>query len=146
METASKLRELLALHEHERVVVVGTTCTGKTTMLAHIPAAADMDKLLFPRLTRAETDYVCQTPWTEEIGKTMDNLARERIEVQPGKPVFGTIVLRCDLIVFLQISDELLHERCSYRNVSFEDAKNMQGQIRENVIASGLPTIEFAVG
>lgn len=146
MELAAKLGALLDKHDDKRVVVVGTTCTGKTTMLSKIPNAVDMDAALFPQLTAAEADYVCQTPWTQEIGKTMDRLAKERIKVMPGSPVFGTIVLECDLIVFLLISDRLLQERCASRKVSFKDAKNMQAQIKQEIETSGLTTIEFVVG
>lgn len=145
-QLAIDLQELLKEHQDKRVVVIGASCTGKTTLLQELPAAQDMDKLLFPLLTRAEAEYVCQTPWTEEIGKTMKRLARERISVQPGKPVFGTIVLDCDLIIYLSISDELLRERCNLRKVDFLDAKNMQTQIDAEVLASGLTRIHFIVG
>jgi len=146
LELAVKLGALLDQHDDKRVVVIGTTCTGKTTLLSKIPNAVDMDDELFPQLSAAETNYVCQTPWTEEIGKTMNRLAKERIKVVPGSPVFGTIVLEGDLIVFLLISDKLLKERCASRRVSFKDAKNMQEQIRREIEASGLASIEFAVG
>ena len=43
-----------------------------------------MDEIIFPLLTEQEKEYVCQTPWTEEIGKTMDRLVRERVKIQAG--------------------------------------------------------------
>ena len=143
---AEKLNHLLADHEEKRVVVVGTTCTGKSTLLPNISNAFDMDDLLFPQLSKSETDYVCQTPWTEEIGRTMVHLAKERVKVKPGSPVFGTVILDCDLIIFLVISDELLKERCVSRRVSFRDAKNMQKQIENEIENSGLAKIDFSVG
>jgi hypothetical protein len=146
LNLSEELRELLALHQDKRVVVVGTTCSGKTTLLSGIPNAADMDALLFPQLTVAEAAYVCQTPWTADIGKAMDRLAKQRIQVKPGTPVFGTVVLDCDLIVFLHISDELLQERCAARKVSFTDAKNMQLKIKQAIEISELATVDFAVG
>jgi hypothetical protein len=143
---AEKLNRLLADHEEKRVVVVGTTCTGKSTLLPSIPNAFDMDDLLFPQLSKSETDFVCQTPWTEEIGRTMVCLAKERVKVKPGSPVFGTVILDCDLIIFLVISDELLKERCTSRKVSFCDAKNMQKQLEQEIENSGLAAIDFSVG
>lgn len=144
-DLAAKLNVLLNQHKDKRVVVIGTTCTGKTTLLPRIPNAVDMDAELFPKLTAAESEYVCSTPWTEEIGTTMNNLAKHNVQVQKGSPVFGTIVLDCDMIIYLSISDELLKERCSLRQVSFDDAKNIQQRIEQEIAASGLPKIDFPV-
>ncbi len=143
---AVELQAVLDVHKSERVVVVGGTCTGKSTLIEHLTDAQDMDKLVFPLLTQEEADYVCQTPWTPEIGETMTRLTKERVKVQPGKPVFGTVVLDADRIVYLKISDDLLRERTAARSVSFEDAKNMQQHIEAEVAASGLPITEFEVG
>lgn len=140
------LRSILDKHQSERVVVVGTTCTGKSTLINHLPDAKDMDKLVFPLLTKRESDYVNQTPWTPAIGETMTRITRERVSVKPGKPIFGTVVLDADLIVFLKISDELLRKRTEERGVNFDDAINMQRQIEFQITESGLPIIEFDVG
>jgi hypothetical protein len=100
-------------------------------------------KLLFPKLSKEESDYVCSEPWTEDIGKTMIKLAKEKVNVEAGKPVFGTVVLDCDLIVYLRINDELLRERTNLRGVSFNDAKNMQNQIEREIKDSKIKTIEL---
>lgn len=39
----------------------------------------DMDELIFPLLSEEEKDYVCTTPWTEEIGKKMDELVHKKL-------------------------------------------------------------------
>lgn len=139
----NQLSGILAANSDKRVIVVGTTCTGKSTLLKSIDGAADMDKLVFPKLTKAESDYVCSKPWTEEIGKTMIRLVKERVKVEPGIPVFGTVVLDCDLIVYLKINDDLLLERTRLRGKDFEDAKNMQAMIEEEIKHSGIRTIEL---
>jgi len=41
------LNRLLSELRDERVVVLGPTCTGKTTMLPHINGAVDQDKEVF---------------------------------------------------------------------------------------------------
>jgi len=145
-QLAQNLHKLLKQHSNKRIVVIGPTCTGKTTLLSQIPEAQDMDKLVFPKLSKEESDYVCQTPWTEKIGQTMVRFAKERVVVQPGKPVFGTVVLNCDLLIYLSISDQLLKERCLSRNVDFLDAKNMQAQIETEIKESMLPRIDFSIG
>lgn len=128
------------------MVVVGTTCTGKSTFLQTIKSAHDMDDLVFPQLTKEEADYVCQSPWTEEIGETMTRLVKERVKVMPGQPVFGTVVIDSDLIVYLKISDDELRKRTALRSTQFEDAKNMQKQIEKEIATSSIPTVEFQVG
>ena len=100
-----------------------------------------MDKLIFPKLTKEEMDYVCQTPWTEEIGNTMNNLVRTRLNITPGNPLFGTVLLDCDLIVYLHISDDKLLERTSLRNVDFTNAKNMQTKIEKEIKESNIEII-----
>lgn len=143
---AAELQAILDQYKGERVVVLGGTCTGKSTLIEHLTDAKDMDKLVFPLLTKDEADYVCQTPWTPEIGKTMTRLTKERVKVQPGELVFGTVVLDADRIVHLKISDDLLRERTAARGVSFGDAKNMQSHIDAEIAAAGLPIVEFEVG
>jgi ATPase subunit of ABC transporter with duplicated ATPase domains len=142
----SALRRLLAEHSAERVIVVGTTCTGKSTLLAQIAGARDQDSEVFPTLSKAEADYVCREPWTEEIGRTMDKLVRERVKAKAGQPVFGTVVIDADFIVLLKISDELLQERTAKRKSSFDSAKAMQRRLEQEVLTSGISCIEFFVG
>ena len=105
-----------------------------------------MDDLVFPQLTKAESDYVCQSPWTPKIGETINRLVKEKVRIEPGNPVFGTVVLESDLIIYLRISDELLKKRTGLRGSKFEDAKNMQKAIEVEIKSSGLPVIEFPVG
>jgi ABC-type ATPase with predicted acetyltransferase domain len=140
------LKTLLSEHAHKRVIVVGATCTGKTTMLKHIPGARDQDEEVFARMTKAESDCVCQTPWTPEIGEVMTRLVRQYVISAVGKPVFGTVVIDCDLIIELQISDALLRDRVALRQVQFSDAKNMQQYLHEEVVASGKSMIYYSVG
>jgi len=143
---AAELQAMLDEFRDQRVVVLGGTCTGKSTLVERLTDAQDMDKLVFPLLTQDEKEYVCQTPWTPEIGKVMTRLTKERVKVEAGKPVFGTVVVDADRIVNLRISDQLLRERTTTRGVSFEDAKNMQAHIEDEILASGLPVVEFEVG
>lgn len=142
----SRLAKILDLNRDKKIVVVGTTCAGKSTFVKSIEGVRDMDSLLFPQLSQEEKDYVCSNPWTEEIGRTMVKLARERVKVEPGKPVFGTVVLDSDLIIELKISDDLLRERSASRGVNFDDAKNMQKQIESEIKQSGIRAIVFDVG
>lgn len=145
-QQAQNLKAILDQHKHQRIVVVGTTCTGKSTLLKHIPEGVDMDEVIFSQLTAEENAFVCQSPWTEEIGREMDRLAKKYVRVEPDHPVFDTIVFDSDLVIELKISDELLRKRTGLRSAQFEDAKNMQKQIEQEIEDSGVPVIEFPVG
>lgn len=136
-----QLKTIFEENKDKRICVLGTTCTGKTTLINKTNIGLDMDKEIFPLLTQEETEYVCQTPWTEEIGNKMDELVRTKIKIQPGTPMFGTVLLDCDLIIYLHINDELLKERTRLRNTDFNNAKNMQKKIEEEIKKSNIPTI-----
>ena len=84
----------------------GNDLYWKTTLINESNVGVDMDEEIFPLLTEEENDYVCQTPWTEEIGNKMDELVRIKL-----------------------------------RNVDFENAKNMQLKIEEEIKKSNIPTI-----
>lgn len=139
------LKNIFENNKDKRICVIGTTCTGKTTLVNIFEESEDMDKLIFPKLTKEEMDYVCQTPWTEKIGNTMNNLVRTRLNITPGNPLFGTVLLDCDLIVYLHISDDKLLERTSLRNVDFTNAKNMQTKIEKEIKESNIEIITLEV-
>lgn len=127
--TINSLNTIFTNNQEKRICVVATSCAGKSTLLKKLPNCLDMDDILFPLLTKEEIDYVCSPKWTEEIGLFMDNLAKTKIKIKPGNPVFGTVILDADLIIFLHINDELLKKRCETRKSNFLDSKNMQDKI-----------------
>ena len=145
MSNIEELAQIFNENKDKRICVLGTTCTGKTTLINATNMGLDMDKEIFPLLTEEETEYVCRTPWTEEIGDKMDELVRTKLSIKPGTPMFGTVLLDCDLIVYLHIDDELLFERTKLRNVDFNNAKNMQQSIEEEIRKSNIPTITIEV-
>jgi len=128
-----EIKEIFDNNKEKRILVIGTTCTGKSTLIEKLGVGLDMDKEIFPLLTKEETDYVCQTPWTEEIGEKMDFFVRTKLKITPGSPLFGTVLIDCDLIIYLHINDELLKKRTDLRNVDFTNAKNMQSKIEEEI-------------
>lgn len=145
MSNIEELRQLFIDNKGKRICVLGTTCTGKTTLINESNMGVDMDEEIFPLLTEEENEYVCQTPWTEEIGNKMDELVRTRLSIKPGVPMFGTVLLDCDLIVYLHITDDLLLERTKSRNVDFNNAKNMQLKIEEEIKKSNIPSVYIEV-
>lgn len=143
MSNIEELVQIFKDNKDKRICVLGTTCAGKSTLISKIHMGLDMDNEIFPLLSKEETEYVCQTPWTEEIGQKMDELVRMRLSIIPGTPMFGTVLLDCDLIVYLHISDDLLQERTALRNVDFINAKNMQLKIEDEIKNSNIKTIRL---
>lgn len=144
-ELLNRLEKILRENKDKRICVIGTTCTGKSTLIKNLNMGLDMDDAIFPLLTKEETDYVCSSPWTVEIGKKMDELVSERLSVISGVPMFGTVLLDCDLIIYLHISDELLRIRTNLRKTDFINAKNMQQKIEDEICKSNIDTITLEV-
>jgi len=140
-----KLLEIFENNKDKRICVLGTSCTGKTYLINKLGYGLDMDKEIFPLLTKEESDYVCSTPWTKEIGEKMNELVRTKLKISPGVPMFGTVLIDSDLIVYLHISDELLNERTKLRNANFIDVKNMQNEIENDIKNSNIKTIILEV-
>ena len=145
MSNIEALKEIFNNNKDKKICVLGTTCTGKTTLINESNIGVDMDEEIFPLLTPEETEYVCRTPWTEEIGNKMDELVRTKLKIKPGVPMFGTVLLDCDLIVYLHISDDLLLERTKSRNTDFDNAKNMQQKIEDEIKNSNIPSLYIEV-
>ena len=141
MSNIEQLIEIFEENRDKRICVLGATCTGKTTLIKGTNIGLDMDEEIFPLLTEEETEYVCRTPWTQEIGNRMDELVRTKLSIKQGTPMFGTVLLDCDLIVYLHINDDLLLERTKLRNTDFSNAKNMQQKIEEEIKKSNIPII-----
>ena len=145
MSNIEQLIEIFEENRDKRICVLGATCTGKTTLIKGTNIGLDMDEEIFPLLTEEETEYVCRTPWTQEIGNRMDELVRTKLSIKQGTPMFGTVLLDCDLIVYLHINDDLLLERTKLRNTDFSNAKNMQQKIEEEIKKSNIPTMYIEV-
>lgn len=138
------LKEYLENNKHKRIIVVGTTCTGKTTLIKKINFAQDMDEIIFKKLTREEKDYVCK-PWCPEIGEFMTKKVKENIRVIKGKPLFTTVIIDCDEIIYLNIKDDLLKERVLKRKASYKSAKKMQTEIKKEIINSKINYLIYNV-
>lgn len=128
-ETINVLNAIFEKHKFDRICILGTTCCGKTTLHEQIPGTVDMDEVLWPQLTKDEEAYICQKPWTRENGDYTSKLVKERVTVEAGQPLFTLILLDCEVIVYLDISDKLLAEHCKKRGSTFQDAKNVKDSI-----------------
>jgi len=132
-ETINALKAIFEKHLNDRICVLGTSCCGKSTLQEQIPGTVDMDEALWPQLTKDEEAFICQKPWTGEIGEFTRKIVKERVTTKAGQPIFSLILLDCEVIVYLDISDELPAEHCKKRGSAFQDAKNVKDAI-ENAL------------
>jgi hypothetical protein len=112
-ETINILKAIFEKHKDERVCVIGTICVGKTTLLNQLLDynCLDMDDELWPNLPNGETkllNELNQKPWTKEMGDEVDRLTYKYLKAKPGYPLFSSVIVDCEAVVYLDISDELL--------------------------------------
>jgi len=131
-DTINTLSAIFEKHKNERICVLSTTCVGKTTMIEKMPNWVDVDILLGERMTAEEIAFCGQVPWTEEIGKVYDKIMRERIKVEPGHPLFCSVILDCEVVVYIDISDKILKAHCEKRGVDFNYALQMKNEIEKD--------------
>ena len=131
-DTINTLEAIFEKHKHERIIVLSTTCVGKSTMVKQMPHWIDVDILLGQCMTKEEIKFCSQVPWTEEIGEVYGKIMYERVKVQPGHPLFCSCVIDCEVLVYIDISNEILSEHCKKRNVDFNYALQMKEEIEKD--------------
>lgn len=142
-----KLETIFELLKERRVLVIGTTCVGKSTLASHFPLAIDMDSVVFPKMSDDERKAVsARVTWSPETGRRMTEIARKYISIERGHPVFGTVLLDSDYIVHLRASEFLLQQRTGERCVDYFVAKNMADFIESEVRGSKVPYLDFILG
>lgn len=137
------LGEILKKYHDKRICVVGTTCCGKSYLINKLGNCRDMDNEIFPLLNDEEKRTVCKNPWTPEIGDIMDGYVREKIITKSMHPVFGTVVIDSDLIIYLNINKTLLEERCKLRGVNIKNALDMKLSIEKKLQITDKTVIEI---
>ena len=133
-ETLNTLKAIFEKHRDERVCVIGTICVGKSTLLNQLPEynCEDLDDVLWPHIPeeeKAQMNRLLEGPWTTDLGDEIDRLIYRYGKVKPGSPLFTSVIIDCEAVVYLDISDSLLREHCEKRGDSYEDAKNVKEAI-----------------
>jgi broad-specificity NMP kinase len=133
-ETLNTLKAIFEKHKNERVCVIGTVCVGKSTLLNQLEDynCEDLDAVLWPFIPEDEMSLFSKSakePWSSEFGKEIDRLIYKYAKVKPGKPLFTTVIIDCEAVVYLDISDDLLADHCKKRGDSYEDSKKIKEAI-----------------
>lgn len=132
-KAADVLNSILQRFEDKRICVVGTSCCGKTSFASYIGNCVNMAEAICYLLSEEEMEQVMQSPWTPETGEAMDRLVKSKIKTQAGFPIFGTVVMESDFVVYLNISNGMLMARCEEQGVSFEDAIKLKEKIERDL-------------
>jgi len=92
-----------------------------------------MDELLTKKVSDEEILYILglddDKPWTPEIGQRMRLLANEHIQIKPGKPVFATVFLDCDVVIWMTTSMQEFARRAKLRDVDPRDVHHMDADL-----------------
>lgn len=131
-DTINTLKAIFEKHKNERVFVLATICCGKTTLVKKIASCVDADDIAFVDITEEEQKMISQTPWTSEVGNTVDKLVYRNVKIVPGYPVFGTVIVDCDVVIYLDICNDLLAKHCEMRGKSLTDAKSIKQAIEDD--------------
>ena len=65
----NKLKEIFEQNNDKRILVIGTSCTGKSTLIEKLGIGIDMDKEIFPLLTQEDKYFITQAICKKGISK-----------------------------------------------------------------------------
>ncbi|MCL2373000.1 MAG: AAA family ATPase [Defluviitaleaceae bacterium] len=144
MSVFAKLRGIFDENVDKRILVLGTSCCGKTTLLRDFPEGRDMDELIWAMLPEETQKRLDNTTWDED----MQNIwrqhvidAKQIIKIEPGHPLFAATLFASDIIVYLNIREETLRERVKKRGEDYAKVAANNERIKEEIRVSGLPVI-----
>lgn len=143
-DTVQKLKEIFENNSEKRILVLGTTCAGKTTLLKSLPECLDMDALVWELLPEELQEELSCPAWTDEMSKKWREYvikAKQIVKIEPGHPLFAATSFDSDMTVYLNISENTLCERTKKRNTDYETAVECDNRIKEEIRAAGLPVI-----
>ena len=142
-DIAVGLNSLLERYKDKRVLVLGVSCIGKSTLLQHIPGI-DMD-IIFDTMSAEfrqknlqgepyevemdgkriikyrERHFVEGDPQSEELlrhtGEVIAEYASRNLPITPGVPVFGICLIEeVDVVIHLNPTSSALDQRIESRN------------------------------
>ena len=143
-DIVQKLRTIFENNTDKRILVLGTTCAGKTTLLKNFQECCDMDALVWELLPKEIQEKLSCPSWTDDMSKTWREYvikAKQIIKIEAGHPLFAATSFDSDMIVYLAINENTLRERTISRNISYEIAMENDKRIKEEIRISNLPVV-----
>ena len=143
-DTVAKLRRIFNENSDKRILVMGTMCAGKTTLVKSMPECLDQDEICWALLPKELEEKLSKGSWTQELVEAWNQHvedATQTVKIEPGRPLFGGSMFKSDIIVYLNISEQTLRERAKKRNADYEVASSYNNKIKEMLKAAALPVI-----
>jgi deoxyadenosine/deoxycytidine kinase len=131
-DTINTLNAIFEKHQHERIVVLTTTCVGKTEMIKLMPQWIDADVLLGQSITDEEIIDAIQSQKGVKYIRIYEKKLYKKIKITPGIPVFGSCVIDCDVLVYLDISEKNLLSHCQKRGRDFNFVLELKEEIEND--------------
>ena len=139
-----KLNHIFKTHADKRILVLGTTCAGKSTLVEHFPESRDQDDICWALLPKELEKKLSGGPWTEELVNAWNNHVENAIrivEIEPGRPLFAGSFFKSDIIIYLNVNEKTLRERTKKRGMTYETASDYNDVIKEKLLSTDLPVI-----
>lgn len=143
-ECAETLESLLEKYKEKRVLVLAPPSVGKSTILQHIKDGVDLDTIFddmpeeFKRhvlhherpfvfidgdkktLKYTEKEFVQNNAehqaYLRETTELLTEYIQSKINIEAGRPAFGSTLVDADVIIYLKISEKELKKRIESRN------------------------------
>ena len=134
-ETINALTAIFEKHINDRICVIGTMCCGKTTLVRKLYRynCVDADDELWHQIPVDKTEALSLRPITKRVMDEVYDLMHEKVTVKPGFPLFGITILDCEVVVYLDISPQLLERHCDMRrDTDYIDALYVKKYIEEH--------------
>ena len=145
-EHAETLESLLEKYKDKKVLVLAPPSVGKSTILQHIKDGVDLD-VVFDDMPEEFKRYVLHherpfmfidgdkktlkytekefdpdnsehQTYLKETTKLLTEYTQSKINIEAGRPAFGSTLIDSDVIIYLKISEEELKKRIESRNIS----------------------------
>jgi hypothetical protein len=144
-EHAETLKSLLEKYKDKRVLVLAPPSVGKSTILQHIKDGVDLDVVFddMPeelkrhvlhhenpfmfidgdkktlKYTEKEFDpnNAEHQTYLKDTTELLTRYTQDKINIEHGRPAFGSTIVDADVIIYLKISEEELKKRIESRNI-----------------------------
>lgn len=137
----NELQRILQENRDKRVIIVGTVCISKDMMDEVLPGVRSMSQALWPITTPVDKEQLRWRPWSRDTWEFTRALVNEKIKIQAGSPMYGTVFTDCDMIVYLDADIPTLRKYVSRIIFSDNNIIDMDTMLRKEIIIKYNPTI-----
>ena len=142
-----ELKKIFAENITKRIIILGTNCCGKTTLIRnHFPECFDIDLIVLSQMSEEMRNEFVEAswPWTEKLKETWDKNYSETmksLKIEAGHPLFSAVIFDSDIIVYLNIDEKTLYDRTKMRDYDYELAVECNNYLKEYIKTTNLPVI-----